>query len=234
MRRREECFTTLQGGHLLYHSKANNGQSGVGFLVNRKWKDHIVRVNSISPRVAEHVTKRYKLQIVQVYAPTISYSDENINNFYNDVAETLGKPNHYTIVMGDFNAQIGKRTNPMETAMGKFWARIEKGKRRHLGRMGNLKKVRSHEYHVPKKADARPRQTDHTPLLDKQGREIHDQDKIIERIEEFYIDSEQNTVNIIHTIMGSGSSTMRYEEWDRGDDENRHTNTCQQHSDRER
>ena len=30
------------------------------------------------------------------------------------------KPNHYTIVMGDINAQIGKRTNPMETATGKF------------------------------------------------------------------------------------------------------------------
>ena len=37
-------------------------------------------------------------------------------------------------------------------------------------------------------------------LQDKQGREIHDQDKIIERIEEFYTelyDSELNT--IIHT-----------------------------------
>ena len=34
--------------------------------------------------------------------------------------EALGKPTHYTIVMGDFRAQIGKRTNPMETATGKF------------------------------------------------------------------------------------------------------------------
>ena len=37
-------------------------------------------------------------------------------------------------------------------------------------------------------------------LLDKQGREIHDQDKIVERIEEFYTElykSEQST--IIHT-----------------------------------
>ena len=32
----------------------------------------------------------------------------------------LGKTNNYTIVMGDFSAQIGKRTNPMETATGKF------------------------------------------------------------------------------------------------------------------
>ena len=63
------------------------------------------------------VTKRYKLKIVQ---PTTSYSEEDINNFYNDVDETLGKPNHYMIVIGDFNAQIGKRTIPMETATGTF------------------------------------------------------------------------------------------------------------------
>ena len=110
-------------GMFHYLTKPNNGQAGVGFLINRKWKDHIVRVNSISPRVAELVlciTKWYKLKIVQVYAPTTSYSDEDINNFYNDVYETLGKPNHNMIVMGDFNTQTGKRTNSMETAMGKF------------------------------------------------------------------------------------------------------------------
>ena len=39
IRRKEEGFTTLQSGHLLYHSKANNGQAGVGFLINKKWKD---------------------------------------------------------------------------------------------------------------------------------------------------------------------------------------------------
>ena len=90
MRRPEECFITLQSGHILYHSKANNGHEGVGFLINKKWKDHTVKVNSINPRVAELVlctTNRYKLKIVQVYAPT-TYSEEDINRFYNDVAET--------------------------------------------------------------------------------------------------------------------------------------------------
>ena len=66
-----------------------------------------MRVRSISPRVAElvlSITKRYKLKIMHVYAPTISYSEENINSFYSNVGETLGKPNHKPIVMGDFNA----------------------------------------------------------------------------------------------------------------------------------
>ena len=70
-----------------------------------------------------------------------SYSEEDINSFYYDVDETLGKPNHYTIVMGDINAQIGKRIIHMETAAGKVGARIEKRKKRHLGRMCNIKKV---------------------------------------------------------------------------------------------
>ena len=59
-----------------------------------------MRVNSISPRLAELalcITKRYKLKIVQVYAPTTSYSDEDISDFYNDFDQTLRKPNHDTI-----------------------------------------------------------------------------------------------------------------------------------------
>ena len=142
VRRPEESFTTLQS-YLLpsLPSTANNGQAGIGFRINRKWKAHIVRVNSISPRIAEFVlciTKRYKRKIR-------TNNIILINNF-NDVAETLGKPNHYTIVKGDFNVQIGKRANPKETATGKFGLELrnERGDM-HLGRMGNIKKVQTHE-----------------------------------------------------------------------------------------
>ena len=65
-------------------------------------------------------TKRYKLKMVQVYVPTTSYSHEDINNFYTDVDEALGKPNHYKIAMADFNAQIGQRTNPHGNGNGQI------------------------------------------------------------------------------------------------------------------
>ena len=57
--RKEESFTTLQSGHLLYHSEANNGQAaaGVGFLVNNKWKANITIVSSGNSRVAELVLR---------------------------------------------------------------------------------------------------------------------------------------------------------------------------------
>ena len=64
VRRKEESFTTLQSGHLLHHSEANNGQAGVVFLVNKKWKYNITRVSSRNSRVAElvlRITDRYQL-----------------------------------------------------------------------------------------------------------------------------------------------------------------------------
>ena len=86
VRRKEESFTTLQSGHLLYHSEANNGKAGVGFLKNKKWKDNITRVSSGSSRVADLVLRItdiyiYQLKIVQVYAPTTTHSDEETDNF---------------------------------------------------------------------------------------------------------------------------------------------------------
>ena len=123
VRRKEESFTTLQSGHLQYHSEANNGQAGVGFLINKKWKHNITRVSSGSSRVAElilRITDRYQLKVVQVYAPTTSHSDEETDNFYNTIDKILEKQTHYTIVMGDFNAKVGGQTNTSERATGCF------------------------------------------------------------------------------------------------------------------
>ena len=113
VRRKQKSFPTLQSGHLLYHSEANNGQAGVGFLVNKKWKNNVTRVTTGNSRVAKlvlRITDRYQLKIVQVYAPTTSHSDEETYNYYN----TIGK------VMGDFNATIGGQTNTAERATGCF------------------------------------------------------------------------------------------------------------------
>ena len=62
VRRKEESFTTLQSGHLLHHSEANNGQAGVGFLINKKWKDNTTRVSSGSSRV-ERTSPMHNRQI---------------------------------------------------------------------------------------------------------------------------------------------------------------------------
>ena len=108
-KKRGKFFTTIQSGHLQYHSEANNGQAGIGFPVNKKWKDNITTVSSGSSRVAElvvRVTDRYQLKIVQVYAPTTSHSDEETDNFYNTIDKILEKQTHYTIAMGDLMRKL--------------------------------------------------------------------------------------------------------------------------------
>ena len=68
-----------------------------------------MRVKRIISRVAEFVlcvTKRYKLKILQVYAPTTPYSEEDINSFNNDVDETLWKPNHYIIATAELESKL--------------------------------------------------------------------------------------------------------------------------------
>ena len=152
----EECFTAIQSGHILNHSKANNGQAGVGFLITRKWKAHKVTVSSISGRVSDRVLciiKRYKLNIVKVYAPTTSYSDKDINNFYNDVDDTLGKSNHYTIVMGDFTAPIRETNVPYGNGQTKTKTKVtdmnEHVRKRKWSWTGHVSRIRDNRWTLP-------------------------------------------------------------------------------------
>ena len=116
---KRKVFTTLQSGHLLYHSEANSGQAGTGFLVNKKWKDNITRVSSERSSVAELVVRKtdeYQLKIVQVYAPTTSHSDEETDNFYNTIDNVLEKGNTLHNCDGGLNAKVVGQTNTSERA----------------------------------------------------------------------------------------------------------------------
>ena len=70
---------------------------------------NIDKFYSTIERVAVVVIKlnrRYKMKVVQAYAPTSSYDDEEIEQFYEDVELAMRKvQTQYTIVMGDFNAK---------------------------------------------------------------------------------------------------------------------------------
>ena len=44
--RKEECLTTLQSGHPLYHYDAANGQAGIAFNIDTEMENSITRVTS--------------------------------------------------------------------------------------------------------------------------------------------------------------------------------------------
>ncbi|MFH4982497.1 hypothetical protein AB6A40_009206 [Gnathostoma spinigerum] len=48
------------------------------------------------------------MKIVQVYVPTSTSDDDEVEDFYNEVDNILEKKSTYTIVMGDFNAKTGR------------------------------------------------------------------------------------------------------------------------------
>ncbi|XP_023231883.1 uncharacterized protein LOC111631804 [Centruroides sculpturatus] len=132
VKRNGEGQIQLQNGHIFYYRGTENGKnSEAGFIINKRLKDTILEVDSSSGRVARLVlrlSKRYKLQIIQVYAPTTSHPDEEIEDFYDEIKQMNEKGKHYVkIIMGDFNARIGKKEKN-ETSVGKFG---------HVGKFGN-------------------------------------------------------------------------------------------------
>ena len=49
---------------------------------------------------------------------------------------------------GRLQCENRETNKPYGNGNGQIWTRIEKRKRRHLGRMGNIEKVQNHEYDV--------------------------------------------------------------------------------------
>lgn len=79
VRRRGEGLLTLPSGNALhYKEREDQSQVGIGFLINKKWLTKTEVTNFISDRVAYiplNIRNNKKMKIIQVYAPTSSYSD---------------------------------------------------------------------------------------------------------------------------------------------------------------
>ena len=117
VRREGARLITLKSQRILYHTDASNGQQGVGFLINRNLKDNILEVKQINTRLytlKTRINKKYTREIIQVYMPTTSSTDEEMWDMYEDIAEQLITDSHYKILMGDFNVKIGLKEDQEE------------------------------------------------------------------------------------------------------------------------
>ncbi|KAK6026459.1 hypothetical protein OSTOST_07586 [Ostertagia ostertagi] len=65
-------------------------------------------------------TRKVKADVIGVYAPTSQHDDEEVEQFYEEINEALRIPSTYTIVQGDMNASVGKKTENDGREMGKF------------------------------------------------------------------------------------------------------------------
>ncbi|XP_028178547.1 craniofacial development protein 2-like [Ostrinia furnacalis] len=114
VRREGEDTITLKSGNLLYYREGEQlSQGGVGFLVHKSLINNIITIGSVSSRVAYlilRVSKRYSLKVIQVYAPTSTHPDEEVEAMYEDISRAIhATKTHFNVVMGDFNAKLGMR-----------------------------------------------------------------------------------------------------------------------------
>jgi len=127
---------TLQSGNLFYFREGDQlSQGGVGFLIHKDLAGSVVEISSVSTRVAYltiKLTEKYKLRVIQVYAPTSTYPDEVAEAMYEDIAKAIHATTkaHYNVVMGDFNAKVGVQERG-ETKIGSYGL----GRRNQRGRM---------------------------------------------------------------------------------------------------
>lgn len=112
VRRKHEGMMETKNGNLFCWAGESSSR-GTGFWVKKETKNQVEEFYSTSDRISTLIVKFNKfvtLKLIQVYAPTSSSSDEDVETFYNDILDTIedGKPGKI-IILGDFNSKIGFR-----------------------------------------------------------------------------------------------------------------------------
>ncbi len=100
--------------HTIYYSGNDdvNHRNGVAVIVSKAAKYTVKNFVPLSDRVMilQFDSKPVSMNVIQVYAPTTDADDDAVEAFYAEVknALRLTKAHEVNIVMGDFNAKIGR------------------------------------------------------------------------------------------------------------------------------
>ena len=104
----------VKNSHYLYDSGAKENErcrNGVGFLVKNDFNNNVGKFKPISDCITMmKIRGKYnKLVIIQAYAPTSEYADEDIENFYCELQNVINcvPNNDILLVNGDMNCKVG-------------------------------------------------------------------------------------------------------------------------------
>ena len=102
---------TDEGHRLWYCGEEKKKEKGVGFLVNKDTVNAVMECHPISSRLISIrlAATPKNISIIQVYAPTSTHTEEEIETFYQDLKAVLKgiSKKDVLIIQGDWNAKIG-------------------------------------------------------------------------------------------------------------------------------
>ena len=106
------------------------------FLISKEIMGNIIDFKAINERIITititiRLNIRYKIQIIQIYAPTTSHDDKEAEDFYELLDNTIKEKSNGTVIMGNFKAKVGTSSDNAEKFTGKFGtgARNKRGER---------------------------------------------------------------------------------------------------------
>ena len=115
-------------GGIINFGSEDDEYRGLGFYMSPKWRERLDTTKLVSSRVAVARFKAFGrdklLTIINVYGPTMMRTKDHpelTEAFYNDLKrlyETEKRKAEFVIIMGDFNAKIGKKTREDGDFMG--------------------------------------------------------------------------------------------------------------------
>ena len=101
-----------KGSYMVLYSGGDQHTEGVGMIISKKYTKSVMGFLPISRRVmvVKIEGKPFNLAIIQAYAPTAEHSEEDIEEFYEDLEKACKHvaSTDIMVVMGDMNAKIGK------------------------------------------------------------------------------------------------------------------------------
>ena len=145
-RRRADLNARWRDGNTVLLGKGDGPRrtGGIGFIVSRKWSSQIISCQFRSSRVGVlllQLSSKRSLKIVQIYAPTITSDDEEVEEFYAELESTLCVKSTYTIVMGDFNAKLGRGKREGEKYIGTFGIGVRNSRGDRMAAMAEANKL---------------------------------------------------------------------------------------------
>ncbi|XP_049780678.1 craniofacial development protein 2-like [Schistocerca cancellata] len=109
--------------------KAGIAQWGVGLYIRKEMEPSVVAIRYVNERLMwiDLTVSSKKIRIVSVYSHCEGTDQDKMDSFYEALSDVVVrvKDKDSVLLMGDFNARIGNRTERYEKVMGKFGKEME-------------------------------------------------------------------------------------------------------------